>query len=43
MAGTAGGHALVRAYWPRSYQVTSATPRLPAVEDETAEGQPLGV
>jgi len=43
MAGTAGGHALVRAYWPGSYQVTSATPRFPAVEDETAEGQPLGV
>src|SRR5450759_1855367 len=43
MAGTAGGHALVRAYWPGSYQVTSVTPRFPAVEDETAEGQPLGV
>ena len=43
MAGTAGGHALVRAYWPGSYQVTSETPRFPAVEDETAEGQPLGV
>jgi hypothetical protein len=27
--------------WPGSYQVTSTTPRFPAAEDRTAEGQPF--
>ena len=38
--GTAGGHTLVRASWPGSYQVTSAIPRRPAAEDTRTIGQP---
>jgi hypothetical protein len=40
VAGTAGGHALVGAFRPGSYQVTPTTPRFSAAEDETPESQP---
>ena len=41
--GVVGGHALAGAYWPGSYQVTTATSRYPAAGDITADGQPLKV